>query len=223
MVASHSKRASETRRVMACLFFVLVLGLVVMLIGLRVFRFSLWISVLALLLMPGFCVLGAFYYQRIWRERIAGPTQLDCGPNPYMRNDVFQGAALLLLAGIMISVAFSYPQAGDDVLRFPAECVALLREVRVLALLGASLFIVFDLFLIVAGFGHLEVYERGMWAYWRLLRWEQIQECRWELPCTLLVRVRITFGICDTVRLHVPLEQRSRMNEILGSLCQFAE
>jgi hypothetical protein len=74
------------------------------------------------------------------------------------------------------------------------------------------------LFLTMA-LGRLQIREDGLWQYWFLLRWEQIESCWLSGDSTLVVQAKTRFPFLGRGALPVPPEQKDALSEILKKRC----
>jgi len=66
--------------------------------------------------------------------------------------------------------------------------------------------------------GRLQVLEKGIWQYWRLLRWGKIGSYRWANDSTLVVEAKGPLSLLQGP-LPFPPEHKQAVDELLTEHC----
>jgi hypothetical protein len=125
-----------------------------------------------------------------------GRLLLDCGPYPLKWLHIWLAVTFVAIAGREWSRA-----APDDAL-------SLLKAIGFMVSAAGS--VAFSL-------GRLQVGENGIWAYWELVRWEQIRAYRWTVDATLWIEIEARRDLFGPRRseVRVPPEFRERIEASL--------
>ncbi len=140
-----------------------------------------------LLGLPTAGLLAGYAYQKLRGERKGGAVLLDCGANPSAFTDLFVGVLLLLGDAALICLALPMWRSLRAAAEEHAESLPSPSLILICTSLLAVYFLAFALWMIASGLGRLQICERGIWTYRRLIRWEDIRCCTWHSHFTLLI------------------------------------
>jgi len=116
-----------------------------------------------------------------------GERLLDCGPNPHRWQFLGVGASLLPMHSVFENLLGPW----------------------------ATLFVVtFSAFWLMAASGRLAVFDRGIWVYWALLRWDRIGHYSWSEEDALVITGKGRLPSMRSV-VEVPIEHRGEMDRLL--------
>lgn len=154
---------------------------------------SLWFSAVSGLLLSWVGIILFFFFilLRDWLRR--GKLELDCGQHP-MR-------WIFILNACLASIAFLYLPS----LILPASHMVL----RIAIALSPALFYLF------LAFGHLRIYDQGIWLYHALLTWEKIKSYQWK-DSTLVIKTHRKIPFLGTALTFLP-EQQAAVDAMLHS------
>lgn len=125
-----------------------------------------------------------------------GAIVLDCGHHPTRALFLFNAVifAFLGLAGGFASDAFD-----------------------TLGIASTLYGITFSAFWVLMSFGRLQIVEDGIWQYWSLLKWQQIEsyELQGGADATLMLQTRTKLPFLGRGALPVPAEHKEAVSELL--------
>lgn len=220
----HENAAKQTparRRLFTPIAIVLTCGTAIAYVWARMLSVPLPILLPTTTGLPCAILLAAYWYQHGCGSRSRGAVLLDCGPHPAFGRptEVLGLLGISALISGLLGFAYFAEHASDDMpdLTTTARqgCLFLIPLLAVmLVLLSPSLMLTL---------GHCQIREHGVWAYFRLLRWEKIEYCKWEFGCTLIVQVKSRIPSFGTVRVRIPEALRTSAIEILRERCRVIE
>jgi hypothetical protein len=125
-----------------------------------------------------------------------GAIVLDCGHHPTRALFLFNAVifAFLGLAGGFASNAFD-----------------------TLGIASALFGITFSVYWLLMSFGRLQIVENGIWQYWSLLKWQQIESYEWHggADATLMLQTKTKLPFLGRGALPVPAEHKEAVSGLL--------
>jgi len=224
----HAAHVPETRRLLICVISILVFAPALALAYSWLLRLPLVVSLSATMGLPSVVLFAAYWYQFGCGMKSRGAVVLDWGRHPATASNLFTGLLMTLVTTLLLCAFLATPQVAmltSKTLPIAAPQIGEVSGYKVPATYAAAivLFSVYPFCYITSAFGHLQIREKRVWAYYRLLSWEHIQYCKWEFGCTLIIQVRSKLPFSGVVGVHIPLEQMPSAIEELKKHCPVVE
>lgn len=144
----------------------------------------------------------AFFIGWLHEWNASGNLLVDCGLHPAW-------GVFVLNAGVFLLVALSgcYTATAFSPIHGLAGC-----------LFGTSIAI----YWIIMASGRLQLRETGLWAYWGLVPWTQIEHFYWESDRMLVLHVRSRVSRLHQGRIPVPADDRPVIDQLIRQCCSRA-